>query len=140
MKTCSRCKKTKPLEQFFRDRSKADGRHSQCKVCQSAREKVYRQSEEGKIVRKVYEQSEKGKIAFRKYLAANPEKKQAANSVGYATQVGILVRPNTCEHCLEFHDKIEAHHESYAKLMRLVVVWLCRACHKKEHQRLKELI
>lgn len=38
-KRCRKCKETKPLEAFHRDRTKADGRHSHCKEC---RQKRYR--------------------------------------------------------------------------------------------------
>lgn len=32
-KTCARCKEVKPLEEFYRDRAKKDGRSSYCKLC-----------------------------------------------------------------------------------------------------------
>ena len=37
MKTCSRCKETKPLGQFYADRSRPDGKQYHCSDCQ----KVY---------------------------------------------------------------------------------------------------
>lgn len=33
MKQCSRCREEKPLEGFYSDRSKRDGRHTVCKEC-----------------------------------------------------------------------------------------------------------
>lgn len=32
-KPCSRCKKTKPLERFNKNKHTFDGRHGQCKAC-----------------------------------------------------------------------------------------------------------
>lgn len=37
-----------------------------------------------------------------------------------------------CEHCASL--KVQGHHEDYTK--PLAVIWLCRRCHTKEHQRL----
>jgi hypothetical protein len=34
-KTCSRCKQTKPIEQFHRNRAMKDGRTSDCAVCRT---------------------------------------------------------------------------------------------------------
>lgn len=33
MKTCTKCGETKPLDDFHRNRSRADGRHSRCREC-----------------------------------------------------------------------------------------------------------
>lgn len=35
MKQCSRCKQTKPLSEFFKNRSKRDGLSDRCKICKS---------------------------------------------------------------------------------------------------------
>ena len=33
MKTCTKCGETKPLDDFYRDRSRADGRNPRCREC-----------------------------------------------------------------------------------------------------------
>jgi len=38
-KTCTLCKQTKPLEEFYRDQNRKDGRRSACKICRNSREK-----------------------------------------------------------------------------------------------------
>jgi len=35
MKTCTKCKTEKPIEDFTRDKSRRDGRFPQCKVCKA---------------------------------------------------------------------------------------------------------
>lgn len=41
-KTCCRCKETKPLSEFFNDKSKRDGKGYACKACLLAAQKQYR--------------------------------------------------------------------------------------------------
>ena len=39
MKACSRCKQSKPLTEFWKDRSKPDGRQHVCKECERSRKR-----------------------------------------------------------------------------------------------------
>lgn len=41
-KTCQRCKKTKPLGDFHKNRQTRDGKHTLCKVCNSAKASKWR--------------------------------------------------------------------------------------------------
>jgi len=41
MKTCSKCRETKPLEDFGKNKSRPDGKNPWCKVCNSASAKRY---------------------------------------------------------------------------------------------------
>lgn len=43
LKTCSACKKVKPLDEFYKARSKVDGLHHQCKPCGSKSSKARRE-------------------------------------------------------------------------------------------------
>ncbi len=53
------------------------------------------------------------------------------NYVSWTIRKGILKRPNYCSNC--FSEKyIVAHHEDYSK--PLIVIWLCRRCHKALHR------
>lgn len=63
-KKCSKCKEIKPLSEFYKNRSKKDGYHFDCKICQ----KHYRQTDKGKKVQKRYLQSDKGKVSRRKII------------------------------------------------------------------------
>ena len=41
MKTCSKCKDSKPLDSFYKDMTKKDGHTSYCKVCSAKRSKAH---------------------------------------------------------------------------------------------------
>lgn len=66
MKACSKCKVEKPLDEFHRNKSVADGRAKQCKEC-------------FKITRRKYRDSDKGAEAYRNAQAryAGTEKELA---------------------------------------------------------------
>jgi hypothetical protein len=40
-KTCSKCGETKPLDDFYRDRTRPDGRECYCAICRKARSNKY---------------------------------------------------------------------------------------------------
>lgn len=67
-----------------------------------------------------------------KYYAnpANRQKDNARCAVADAIRRGKITPPLRCEKCEV--GKPEAHHEDYSK--PLDVKWLCRQCHKGEHQ------
>lgn len=52
MKTCSTCKKSKPLKEFYNNKSKPGGKDNQCKVCHN---------KSGKASFKKYQQTKKYK-------------------------------------------------------------------------------
>lgn len=62
-----------------------------------------------------------------------PERRQAHKAVAKARKDGILVKPSTCEWCVE--PAAIAHHEDYSKPLQ--VIWLCDKCHSRRHRRLK---
>jgi hypothetical protein len=82
MKTCSHCKIAKPLDAFCRDRSKKDGRHTQCKPCQYR----HKPSEETLAKRRQYaaryrqENADKFRAGVR---SATLRKKYGIDSEGY---------------------------------------------------------
>lgn len=48
MKRCSGCKIEKPLDEFYNNKSKKDGKHHYCKTCQDPKIRTYQRSEAGK--------------------------------------------------------------------------------------------
>ncbi len=76
-KRCGHCKIEKPYSEFYKNKSRRDGLHSECKTCskeeeqkegrKKERNKRYHQSENGKAVSKRYKQSEKGKAIDKAY-------------------------------------------------------------------------
>ena len=84
-KTCSKCKETKGIGEFHKDKSTKDGLNSRCKSCKKAYQeankdkfKAYREANKKKIAKqkKAYREANKEKIATsnRAYREANKEK------------------------------------------------------------------
>ena len=152
MKRCTRCEKHKPLEEFYRDRSRTDGRRPYCIDC----DKVYEQSEKGiarhragskrwaktpkgraysKVAHAAYARTEKGKAARKRINARNPARHCAHQAVHVAIKAGKLPRPDTCA-CADCGDAaVNYHHESYDRDRRLDVEPLCRQCHTSRHHK-----
>lgn len=69
MKICTKCKKEKSLDKFYKDLQKKDGLHCACKECKSKDAKIYKSknSERLKLTAKEYdrERKEKGELTKR---------------------------------------------------------------------------
>lgn len=149
LKTCFKCGKEKPIEEFYIHRAMKDGHLNKCKDCtkQDTREnriknivyyKIYdrkRSSLPHRIeARKLYaateEYKEKHKILLKKYREANKYKKNARERLRNAIITGkITIKP--CEICGETRN-VQAHHEDYSK--PLDVIWLCTKHHAWIHK------
>lgn len=77
-KTCSKCKQTKDIGEFSKDKNSKDGLRSQCKSCVSESNKAYRQATKEEIAKrkKAWYQENKEEIAERRkaYRQENKEK------------------------------------------------------------------
>jgi hypothetical protein len=153
-KRCSKCGEDRPLDDFYRDRAKADGRRASCKECTNVQILAWRRANPESVNefgRRYYERhTEKERARNRRYsdqhpdkvLARaeraherHPEKRRARNAVTRAVTAGRLTRPSECERCgspgKPYRDgraSIQAHHHDYGK--PLDVEWLCPDCHK----------
>ena len=67
-KRCSKCGETKPVSEFFKDKTKKDGYRSGCKACH----KAYFQSHRGKSVQAKHAKSKKRKASIEKFLTKIP--------------------------------------------------------------------
>ena len=67
MKTCTKCKQTKELTEFYKHPRGRNGLQSRCKVCHNARAKKWKQNNR-----------EKYNARQRKYKQNNPEKRRAS--------------------------------------------------------------
>lgn len=152
-KKCCKCKETKYLSDFYKDKNRKDGRQRYCKTCKAEYQqseigkaslrksvKKYSQSEHGKAVihkrEKAYYQTDHGKkVRVKKtdrMRKKYPLKHKARNAVWFAVQSGKLTRPTTCSNCNTAHPRIEAHHDDYAQ--PLLVRWFCPPCHREWHR------
>lgn len=133
MKECFKCRKTKPLTDFYKHKQMADGHLGKCKEC--AREDVRLHRRENDSVREYDRQRAKtpkrkayaGAVA-RRWNKKNPLGYKAHYFVSNAVRDGRLKRL-PCEKCGEARS--HAHHEDYAN--PLDVVWLCAKCHQRHH-------
>jgi len=66
-KTCRVCKETKPISEFYTDRTHKDGYKNICKSCRLQQCKQYRKTKEYKDAQKRYNKSEKGKARKKWY-------------------------------------------------------------------------
>lgn len=55
MKTCSKCKKDKPLTEFHKNRSRPDGHQGQCKPCKAEVQKQWYEKNKARHVQNVQE-------------------------------------------------------------------------------------
>ena len=93
MKTCTRCKATKPLSEFYARKSAKDGRESHCRECAGEKVRLYHAThkeatkaykiankERSSIVDKAYRESHKAETKARtsKWSKLNPERRIAA--------------------------------------------------------------
>ena len=78
MKTCTKCGETKPLDDFHRDRSKADGRRPDCRECAlEHRRRYYEENRDKELERKrqYYEENRDKELERkRQYLEENRDK------------------------------------------------------------------
>jgi hypothetical protein len=120
LKTCSSCKKTKPLEEFIKSKNSPDGRHNQCNICHRITVKRHRKTDIG-----VESRYRENKLYRKKY----PEKVKARAAVVRAIRKGTLISPKKllCAYCKS--PAAEYHHSSYEKEYRLLVAPVCYKCH-----------
>jgi hypothetical protein len=138
MKRCSKCKKVKALEEFYKNSSSKDGRQTYCKQCQTEKYKSkeyrvwkrqYDMKEDQRTKRKERQDNNRDNLykSQLKWRNENVEKVVAHEKLNYAIRKGIVVK----KPCWCGNEKSQAHHEDYSK--PLDVVWLCAKHHKQRH-------
>lgn len=138
-KVCFKCGVEKLLTEFYKHPQMADGHLNKCKECskKDVRENRDVKSEHYKEYDRSRQSIDRHKDV-KAYRRLNPDKYKAHNAVNNAVAKGGLFKPEACEHC-GTGGRIYGHHHSYKEEFWLDVIWLCQACHMKEHKRLKSL-
>lgn len=150
-KQCFKCKKTLPLDSFYKHPKMADGRVNKCKECnkkdvqdnRSAKIDYYREYDKQRAnnpsrveARALYSKTDSGKKAHQqarvKWLESNVIKRSAQILVRNAIRDGKLQKSKLCTECGAQNSRIEGHHNDYAK--PLDVTWLCSKCHRAWHK------
>lgn len=162
-KTCIKCETLKQASEFFKHRNNSCGLATYCKVCareynkkryqEKGYHKKYHIDNKEKIVNKArqhyqdntdsakermqkYYEDNKAEIDIvnRKWASNNKQACKAGRKVRLAVKNGELIRPDKCEIEECGRDvKIDFHHESYEEDNMMLVLGLCRSCHKRRH-------
>lgn len=130
MKTCFKCNRQLPPEEFYRHPMMGDGRLGKCKVCtrKDVRENYAKRREQYLE----YERQRYGPERVASIWASkqrHPERDAARKKVQAAVKAGRIVKL-PCEVCGD--SKSEGHHDDYTK--PLEVRWLCRRHHREAHR------
>jgi len=118
MKTCSKCKLTKELDEFSIKNQAKDGLNYQCRSCCNKRTREYLKEKRTYQPTAIWDK-------------LNPDKRRTHQKVHKAVKSGTLEKPECCEAC-DNTTNIVGHHEDYDK--PLEVLWLCRRCHGMLHR------
>jgi hypothetical protein len=85
-KICIKCKKNKPLEEYYKDYRTKGSRYSECKICYNIRQEKYRKSDKGKVSQAKksakYAKSDKGKATQARHRKT--DKGKATQARAYA--------------------------------------------------------
>ena len=151
-KRCTRCKETKSINEFSKDKSRKDGISASCKQCVNQYRKdnwikikelmsTWNKKNRNKSIEyeHKYKHSPKGKIIHRKhmenYSGKYPEKRKANHIVNNSIQSGKLPPVNslTCSRC-GIKQAEHYHHPDYTKPLEIIPV--CIDCHTEIHREL----
>jgi ribosomal protein S27AE len=137
MKTCFKCNRQLPPDEFYKHPMMADGRLGKCKDCakRDVRENRHRRHAYYLEYDRQRSQTPERLQAIRESQRRYPHKHRARILFHNAVARGKIVRPKECERC-GATGRIEDHHEDYAK--PLEVNWLCRKCHALADAALRE--
>ena len=141
-KRCSKCKKTKPISEFYKHSRMKDGFFNHCKSCRAKYQTEYRKTEKGKVANRKgcnkYRKTANSKVVQRagkkRFKARHPNQIKAQQAVNNAITANRLPRPDTlqCHYCPAQAEQYH-HHKGYAKKHWLDVVPTCCLCHNNFH-------
>ena len=122
MIVCGVCKTLTKLEDFPSDPIRRLGVvTTHCNKCKSIKQRELYKKKPSAIYENV-----------KKYESKNSDKRIAWRKISELLKKGKIKKPMKCEVCNEIKE-LEAHHRyGYAGDNAILVVWLCRKCHKKE--------
>tara|TARA_Y100001956_G_scaffold4944_1_gene4459 strand:- start:18923 stop:19321 length:399 start_codon:yes stop_codon:yes gene_type:complete len=115
-----------------------DGYTGSCKPCRKLQQQIYRKTEKGKAKDKRYNDSSKRYACLYRYWEKNPIKKYCQTKLSNALRSGRLTNPHICSNCGDT-DSVEGHHWNYSEEYSLDIIWVCKYCHEREHERIKVL-
>ena len=131
MKSCFKCRESKPIAEFYAHKAMADGHLGKCKECTKRDMAVARRTNPKVRVYDRERAKRPSRIALRRRVCAewkarHPERARAHMAARYALRSGLIARPIACQSCGN-SCRLEMHHEDYARPVD--VRWLCKPCH-----------
>lgn len=137
-KTCTICKKLRPLELFSKHPMGKNGLDPQCKKCRSLHYKEYAKKERSKSKSrartKKYREAHKDILKARHKAVRNTLKGKARRMIESRLRKNTIQR-QLCIVCKKLHQKevkAQAHHSDYHK--PLDIMWLCVQHHSAWHR------
>lgn len=151
-KCCFKCGESKPIEEFYKHPTMADGHLGKCKECTKNDSNKHRAEnleschaydreranlphrvELRKKVTKTWIEDGQHSTSVERYREKHPDRYHAHNTVRNALRNGTLKRETVCSRCGMETESIHAHHSDYA--IPLGIEWLCVECHGRAHQK-----
>lgn len=132
MKTCFKCRKEKPLCEFYKHKNMSDGHLNKCKECTKRDSKITREANIEYY--REYDRARgnrQSKDYHKRYNENNPEKYKARTIISNSIRDGWLEKPENCSLCGEYSKIIHGHHPDYN--LPTFVKWLCPSCHRSMH-------
>ena len=111
LKTCSKCKESKPLTEFHKNRGNKDGLHNYCKECNRANTAAYYKTDAGKASIKKQQESgyyRVGKGAIAKFRIAAAAKGRECTLTQQALESWWQATPDTCHYCTTTTENYQA--------------------------------
>jgi hypothetical protein len=132
-KRCWKCSSEKPMDEFYRNQSRVDGRQTTCKSCHlEVNRQFSRRHPETRRASLKRQYAREVERDGRRPSKSVPEfKKRAHRRVYDAIKRGHIIKPSNCAACGAADSPIHGHHEDYTK--PLEVMWLCARCHGALH-------
>lgn len=134
-KRCGRCDEEKPVSEFNRMRSAADGRQAYCRQCNALSRRAYyaenRETEHAKMLAYTRENRDAIQRRARRYREQYPERVRATSMVNHAVKSGELPHISTQQCACCGQQAVGYHHPDYSRPFD--VVPLCHSCHKRTH-------
>ena len=132
MKQCNKCELDKPICEFRKNKTKRDGYHDICKLCEKEYQKQYREANKEKAKQYRETNKEKAKQYQKQYLLENKQKNKERNKEYYnknklksieKTVIWFKTNPERLKiyrkkHYIKHSDKIKIYQKEYSKKRR----------------------
>jgi hypothetical protein len=148
-KTCFKCRRVKPISEFYVHSQMADGHLGKCKDCTKLdvadrvevkkHDPVWIAMERERCRIKSADARKRGvrwktdPETSKRWRQRNRNKQHAHNVAAYAVKTGRIQKAEICTCCGLKVNRLHKHHPDYSR--PLDIVWLCSSCHGMQHRK-----